>query len=153
MEKSYALNFDGYWREPNISGMPAQSGVYGVYAATYNAAQGTVTLNRLIYIGESSDVRARIRGHEKWPQWKRQLRAGEEICFNVALISGDADRQRAEAAMIFEHKPICNEEYVNSFPFDKTNVTTTGKNALMKSYFTVYPTPQRQGYGLLGGFR
>ena len=153
MEKSYILNFNGYWRELGIGGLPAQSGIYGVYAATYNAAQDTVTLNRLIYIGESEDVRARVGGHEKWPLWKRQLRSGEEVCFNVALISGDADRQRAEATMIFEHKPVCNEEYVHSFPFDKTTVTTGGRNVLMTAFFTVYPTSRLEGYGLLSGIR
>jgi hypothetical protein len=28
--KTCALTFDGYWREPNISGLPAKSGIYGV---------------------------------------------------------------------------------------------------------------------------
>jgi len=140
MEKSYSLNFDGYWREPNVGGLPAQSGIYGVYAAIYNQQAGTVSLNRLIYIGESADVRTRVTNHEKWPMWKRQLRAGEIICVNAALISGEADRQRAEAAMIYKHKPTCNDEHTQSFPFDTTTISTTGKNALMDAYFTVYRT-------------
>lgn len=142
MERSYTLNFDGYWREPNVGGLPAQSGIYGVYAATFNQQAGTVTLNRLIYIGESADVRARVANHEKWPLWKRQLRAGEIVCLNAATISGEADRLRVEAAMIYKHKPICNDEYTSNFPFDTTTVTTTGKNALMETYFTVYRTAQ-----------
>lgn len=141
--KSYDLNFDGYWREPNIGGIPSESGIYGVYAATHNAAEQTVTLNRLIYIGESDDVRARIKGHEKWPMWRKMLKAGEIICFNMAPIAPRSDRERAEAAMIYEHKPVCNDQFVNEFPYDTTTVVTRGKNALMSSSFTVYTTAKR----------
>ena len=139
--QTYTLQFGGYWREPNLSGIPAQSGIYGVYAATYNPLRGTVSLNRLLYIGESDNVQARIRGHEKWSLWRSKLRAGEELCFNTAPISSAGARQRTEAAMIFEHKPSCNDEYLYSFPFDQTKVMTSGTNALMKAQFTVYRTP------------
>ena len=136
--ESYVLDFDGYWREPNISGLPDKSGIYGVYAATYDSSAKTVSLNRLVYIGESGDVRDRVQNHEKWPKWRRELKTGEILCFNMAPISPQEDRERAEAAMIFKHKPPCNEEYVNEFPFDQTTITTQGKNALMYSQFTVY---------------
>lgn len=149
--KSYNLNFAGYWRERNVSGLPAQSGIYGVYAATYNPSNDTATLNRLLYIGESENVRNRVTNHEKWQTWRRQLRTGEELCFNMAPISPAAERERAEAAMIYEHKPPCNEEYVNSFPYDQTSITTAGRNALMTKRFTVYRTKQSTGlYGLSG---
>lgn len=136
--KSYSLDFNGYWREPNIDGLPAKSGVYGVYACTYNSSERTVALKRLIYIGESENIKSRVATHEKWPMWKRQLRAGEQICFNAALISPASDRERSEAAMINRHKPACNVEYVDEFPYDTTTITTKGRNALMERYFTVH---------------
>lgn len=138
--KSYTLEFNGYWREANISGLPAKSGIYDVYACTYNAREGTVSLSRLLYIGEAADVQGRITNHDRWTDWKRQLKQGEELCFNAALISPEADRQRAEAAMIFKHKPTCNTEYTDNFPFDTTTITTSGKNALMHASFTVTRT-------------
>ena len=138
--KSYELKFGGYWREVNEDGIPAKSGIYGVYAATYNSTEKTVSLRKLLYIGESENVRKRIKEHEKRPRWRRELRPGEILCFNMAPISPAADRERAEAAMIFEHKPLCNVEYVNSFPFDTTTITTSGCNALMKARFTVHRT-------------
>lgn len=139
-EKSYTLNFYGYWREPNISGLPEKSGIYGVYACTHDINAGKVNIKRLIYIGESKDVKARVAGHNKWEEWKGKLRAGEVICLNVAEISPEADRQRAEAAMIFQHKPTCNTEYTENFPFDLTNIETEGKNTLMDSSFSVEET-------------
>jgi excinuclease UvrABC nuclease subunit len=139
--KSYALAFGGYWREPNVYGLPAASGVYGVYACTHDVSGNTVLLRKILYIGEAADVQARVAGHERWYDWRRQLLRGEELCFNAALISPQADRERAEAAMIYAHKPPLNTEFVNTFPFDVTSVMTSGRNVLMKAQFTVHPTP------------
>lgn len=152
--KNYSLDFDGYWRAPNISGLPAKSGVYCVYACVHNVSEKTVTLRRVLYIGEAENIQTRVAGHERWKDWERELKAGEELCFNAALISPAADRQRAEAAMIHQHKPPCNVEYVHAFPFDTTTVATSGKNAKLDSYFTVHTTPATSGLGratLLGG--
>jgi excinuclease UvrABC nuclease subunit len=138
--KSYALDFGGYWREPNVSGLPAVSGVYGVYACIYDVREKTVSLRKLLYIGEAADVRGRVMSHERWNDWRRALQRGEELCFNAAAIGPQDDRQRAEAAMVHEHKPPLNVEYVDTFPYDVTTVSTQGRNALMKALFTVYPT-------------
>lgn len=70
-EKTISLNFGGYWREVAISGLPAESGVYCVYTCVYNKENKTVSLKKLIYIGESEDVKKRISNHEKWDQWKQ----------------------------------------------------------------------------------
>ena len=152
--KSYSLDYDGYWRAPKISGLPAKSGIYCVYACVHNVTEKTVTLRRLLYIGEAENVHNRVAKHERWGDWVRELKAGEELCFNAAPISPAADRERAEAAMIHHHKPPCNVEYVNAFPFDTTTVGTRGKNAKLDGHFTVYTTPATSGprrASLLGG--
>jgi hypothetical protein len=149
--KSYALTFNGYWREPNISGLPAKSGIYCVYACTYNSNAKTVSLNRLLYFGEAADMQARVAGHEKWGDWRRELRIGEELCFSASLISGAEDRQRAEAAEIFKHKPVCNTTYIDAFPFDRTTITNAGTAALMTAQFTVERTdPAAKAYSIYG---
>jgi hypothetical protein len=139
MQKSYALECDGYWLEAGLGNLPAKSGAYGVYACTYDTVRNTVSLRELIYIGEGANVRDRVSGHDKWAAWRGQLKSGEVLCFNAALIAGEGERQRA-AAMIFKHKPRCNTTYVDAFPFDTTTVSTSGKNALMQSLFTVQRT-------------
>jgi hypothetical protein len=103
----------------------------------HHSAQGTVSLQRLLYIGEAANVRDRVMNHDGWPDWKRKLKAGETICVNAAPISPEAEWRCAEAAMIFKHKPPCNTEYVDSFPFDTTSITTSGRNAQMQAAFTV----------------
>ena len=95
---TYSLTYDGYWRASKASGIPAKSGVYSVYACRYNASEKTVTLRKLIYIGESTNVRDRISGHERTRDWQRHLQSGEELCFNFAPII--TDRVRGEAAVI-----------------------------------------------------
>jgi len=136
--KNYSLDFDGYWRDVNKDGLPAQSGIYAAYAATYDAIAKTVSLRRLLYIGEAADMRARVATHERRPDWLKKLTLGEVLCYSVVRISPTADRQRAEAAMINHHKPPCNVEHANDFAFETTSITTSDKNALMMATFTVY---------------
>jgi hypothetical protein len=57
---SYTLNFDGYWRAPNVCGLPANSGIYCVHACTLNRQENTVSLRKLIYIGEAANGRDRV---------------------------------------------------------------------------------------------
>ena len=139
--KSYSLDYNGYWRAPKISGLPAKSGIYSVYACVHNVTAQTVTIRRLLYIGEAQNIRDRVNTHERWHDWVRELKADEELCFNAALINPAADRERAEAAMIHHHKPPCNVAYVNAFPFDTTTVSTSGENEMLDRYFTVHTAP------------
>ena len=136
-EKTIVLSFEGYWREPNISGIPSKSGVYVVYECSYNAQDGTVSLSKIIYIGEAANVNERIANHEKWNKWREQCSASKEICFSFAPIS-NPDRERSEAALIYKHKPPVNDEFKWSFPFDNTTISLRGKTALLNGSFTVY---------------
>ena len=139
-DKSYSINFDGYWREPNINGLPTEAGIYCVYACTYDSQEGTVSISKLLYIGESDNVWKRVKNHEKTAEWKRQLGRNGVLCFNAsttAVLERSGDRERVEAAMIFRHKPPCNVEYKNTFPFDRTTVTITGRSAELDYEFTV----------------
>lgn len=140
MAKTISLSFAGYWREVNKGSVPAESGIYLVYVCRYNETKDTVTLDKLIYIGEAEDVNDRIANHEDWPKWHRYVPTGSEICFSFAGIASP-DRERAEAALIYYHKPPCNVEYVDSFPFEDTTVESTGKCALLSSPVTVRRIP------------
>ncbi len=138
-QKSYALDFKGYWREAIVNGVPDNSGVYCVYACR-RTGEGKVFIRLLIWIGESQNVRSRIKAHEKLSEWKTYLREGEVLCFNFAPVNA-SDRPRVEAALIFHHKPPANEEFKNAFPFDRTNIKTRGENAKLSGSFSVKRTP------------
>lgn len=139
MAKTISLEFDGYWREVNKASVPARSGIYLVYVCRYNKLQKKVTLDELTYIGEADDVRDRIENHEKWPKWRQRVPEGSEICFSFAGVTSP-DRERAEAALIYYHKPPCNDEYIDSFPFEDTTVQSTGECALLSSSIAVSKT-------------
>ena len=137
--KTIKIKFEGYWRDKKKSGVPAQSGVYCVYECKYNEAKGTVSLITLIYIGEADNVRERIANHEKYQDWLKHVRHDNELCFSFGLIVF-ADRERAEAAMIFKHKPPENDEYVDSFPFNRTTMLLSGKIEFLKKWFMLNRT-------------
>lgn len=137
--QTYSIVFDGYWREENKSGVPAQSGIYCVYTCSHNVQEKVVTIHKLVYIGEADNVNSRILKHEKQKDWESHLRPGQELCYNFGAVSG-ISRERCEAAMIFKHKPPENTEYVNSFPYDQTTLNLSGKAALLQTSFTVYRT-------------
>lgn len=137
--QTYNMDFDGYWRDQNKGGLPEKSGVYCVYSCVYNKSEKTVSIKKLIYIGEAANVKSRVANHERYNDWKRHLKSGEELCFNFGGVAA-SDRDRCEAALIFKHKPPENTEYVDSFPFDQTTMKLTGKTALLETNFTVYRT-------------
>ncbi len=135
--KTISLTFDGYWREKNIGGIPKESGIYCVYECTHNTQENTVSISKLIYIGEAENVNQRISNHEKWSLWRKHCSSSREICFSFAPVK-NPDRQRGEAAMIYKHKPPVNDEYKDKFPFDETTMRLSGKTALLVESFTVY---------------
>jgi excinuclease UvrABC nuclease subunit len=135
--KSYSLTYQGYWRDKNRGGVPAESGVYTVYASTYSAQSDTIALRKVIYIGQAENAKVRLANHEKENDWKKHLLSGEEVSFSFAPVQA-ADRDRVEAALIHHHKPPVNTQYVDSFPFDQTTITTSGRNMHLAASFTVY---------------
>jgi hypothetical protein len=134
--KSYTLHFNGYWRSADRAGLPRASGLFCVYRASHNAILGGVTIKELIYVGEAGDIRTRVANHELWPRWTRTLRFGEELCFAAALVPA-SERLRAEAALIYQYRPRCNEDTGERFPFDTTTVKTVGEHSALDDAFTV----------------
>jgi len=131
--------------------LPCYSGIYCVYACTYNALVDIAFFRRLLYIGESGNIRNRVSKHEHWDDWVRKLQDGEVLLsFGTTPISLRAGRERVEAAMIHHHKPPCNTQHVYSFPFDQTTIIISGKEPRLDPYFTVYHTTKPQK-GLAAG--
>jgi len=138
-EKTFELYIMGYWRDKNIICLPKLPGVYFVYETTYNRDRDALLVKRLLYIGESEDVYERILKHEKYTDWLKYLRFGNELCYSMAQVE-NAFRERIEAAYIYEHKPPANEEYTDKFPFNKTRIKSTGDTELLKKDFAIEKT-------------
>jgi len=121
-------------------GIPNQPGIYLIYVCRYDKSNDTVTLLKLVYIGEADKVRDCIQNHEMSTEWTKEASYGSELCFSFAPITHRADRRRAEAALLFKHKPACNIEYREYFSFDETTVNSEGQCALLVPSFTVSKT-------------
>lgn len=140
-EKSFTLNFDGYWREERISDLPDYSGIYCVYKCRHNSSESTVAIRRLLYIGEADNVRKWIHNHPMWLMWHQFLKQDEQICISCAEID-PRFRKRVLAACVRKHEPPANSEYRHDFPFDMTRVIIKGKSAFLDSAFVVSKSMQ-----------
>ncbi len=132
--KSFNIGLEGYWRDVNKGGIPNHSGVYFVYECTYNKEEGTVTIYKLIYIGESEQVRDRIANHEKYDDWMKFVRKNNTLCYSTGSVQA-IDRDRVEAAYINKYKPPKNDKNIGDF--DKTTINSSGKTALLDTSFTL----------------
>lgn len=131
----YNLVFEGYWLEGDENSLPVKSGVYCVYTCFCNT-NGTVRLNRLLYVGKATNLRARHENHEKKTFWKSFCAVGEHVCYSVAGVS-EGSLPIVEAALIYKHQPPCNDQLRDSFPHEKTQVLTSGCSALLYRDFVV----------------
>ena len=139
MAKKYELEFKACKVEDKWDSLPVSSGVYCVFAGTISKGTGKLKWPRLLYIGEAEDVRKRVPEDpsDRWEKWKKELKGDEVLCVSYALIEPASDRERAEAAMINQHKPPCNKTYKFRFPFPETTIVTSGNNAKLEKEFTV----------------
>lgn len=134
MAKIINLNFEGYWIKREV--VPSNAGIYLVYVGKYNEKTDKVSLRRLIYIGEAENVNERLSNHEKWSEWEKFLQTGEILIFSMARATSP-DRERAECALIYHHKPPTNEECTKEFPYEDTTVISEGRCAFISPEFTV----------------
>ena len=128
--KDYILNFEGYWRDCNKSGLPTYPGIYLVYRCRYNPQNDTVSLIDIIYIGKADNIRDRHKCHEKEMMFKSQLLQDEEICISCAKITEDIDF--VENALIFVQKPLLNEQGKDRFANGQIHVSLNGTCSGMK---------------------
>lgn len=113
--KEYSINFNGYWVEDKISGIPETSGIYLVYRCV--CAEGGVTLKEILYIGQSKNLQDRINGHDKKVLFKRECKEDEIVCYSVAEVS-PRDLDVVENALIFAQKPRLNDKYKERFEYE-----------------------------------
>lgn len=138
MAKTINLAYEGYWRERNFNGVPAYSGVYTFMECKLNS-DDTVTLINILYIGKADNVKERVQKHDKLDVMKRSLSYGNELCINCAPVSG-TDQDRAEAALIYKHKPPFNDQLKDWFNYDTTIISNSGRYSLLERLFTVIRT-------------
>jgi hypothetical protein len=136
---TFNINIVGYWREIHKAGLPTHSGIFFVYENKYNEGLGTVTLVRILYVGEADNVRTRITGHELQDKWKECINSGNEICYSTGSVPPGV-RTRIKAAFIFKLQPELNSNFKDEFPYPQTTIIAAGKTNLLETTFTVEGT-------------
>ena len=130
------LNFRGYWREINKTGIPNVKGVYLVYRCLYNSANDTVSLKELVYIGQSHDVNNRIAEHSANKDFDGVLQNEETLCYSVAEVSSNLDL--IENALIFMQKPRCNKKLTDTYSYEDASFDLGGRCSLVRyNSFTI----------------
>lgn len=115
--KSYNLVFDGYYIEPKY--LPEYSGIYLVYACLRDDIQKKVTLHRLLYIGQSENIKERHNNHNHQEKFESQLQSGESLCYSCVEVNL-VDLDRVENGLIYKYKPVVNELCKSKFGFLRT---------------------------------
>lgn len=133
---TFNITIEGYWREIHKAGVPTHSGIFFVYENIYNEDLGTVTLLKILYVGEADNVRARITGHELLGKWKECVHPGNELCYSTGSVTPGA-RTRIKAAFIFNLQPAVNSNFKDEFPYPQTTIIAAGKTKLLETNFTV----------------
>lgn len=128
--KEINLNFEGYWRDCNKSGLPTYSGVYLVYRCFYNHRADTVSLVDIIYIGKAANINKRHENHEKYEMFLSCLQQGEELCYSCATVENNLEE--VENALIFAQKPLLNDQGKFEFNYPKVHVVASGSCACIK---------------------
>ena len=141
------LKFEGYYEEDELQKKGFDCcGIYTVYAG-----KSKDNLRALIYIGESGDIENRLKSkrnnisdlkielrHNKYSEWENELKTDEKLFFGFTEID-ESNRKRVEAALIFEHQPICNNQHKESFGYPAIKIKTKKKNAHLKKKFEAIP--------------
>ncbi len=138
--KIFNLNIEGYWRLKNKKGIPPQPGVFFVYECSYNIDLATVTLLRIIYVGESTNVNRFVDSAEDIEQWLAFISEGHELCFSTAYLSDLTVRQQVMAAYMKKLQPHFNDNLRLPFNYEGFHVIASGKTSLLDTDFIVLGT-------------
>ena len=137
---TYQMTFKGFWREIHKAGIPKKSGIYMVYRCTYNTKTKTVDPKDIIYIGQAEDGNDRVGKHEKLPDFKRELKEGEELCYSFAEVD-KKDLDIVENALIFMQKPNVNDYLKDSYNHEDASFEIKGyTNCLKLTEFSITTT-------------
>ena len=114
--KQYSLHFEGYWREVNKKYIPEYSGIYLIYTCSYVPENNTVSLSRLIYIGQAENLRKRIAAHNE-EEFRTVLSRGETLCYACASVDKEF-LNIVENGMVYAEQPPCNTQLKDNFNYE-----------------------------------
>lgn len=129
--KTYNVTFKGYRLEKDAEGLPEYSGIYIAYRCIYDSDTNKVTLNELIYIGQSENLKNRIASHKNSEDLSKCCLENETICYSYASVSLN-DLDIVENALVFAQKPRINTQLKNNYNFEAASFVVEGACDLLE---------------------
>lgn len=136
---TFNLTFHGFYHERRLHEMPDESGIFCVYAGHEKPASVDVVVRKLIYIGETRNIRRRLIHHERRNDWLQHVYPDERLWYSYAL-SDFEERLQLEQALVYHHQPPENTSYIEKFDQPPTKVKLFGDIPLLDQQFAVFPT-------------
>jgi hypothetical protein len=152
MRKHIDVTFEGFWNERSLEKIPHESGIYIVTDGLLDEDGKSVALERILFVGSSEDAAASISNSETRDLWREECGVsnitdedditvldGEdnELFFSFAPLPSP-ERERAAAAIVFEHTPKLNDEEEKiAFAYADTKINLHGKTGLLNTDYEV----------------
>ncbi len=134
---TFRVRFFGYYTDRDRRLLPSEAGLYVIHI--HSPTSGKL---KILYIGQAKNLAVRL-GPRRLLEWRKVLRRGEQLLLSIAPFRGPrAHRERVEAALIHQHKPVLNIQHVETFAYGETTIRTKG-TADLSPNFTVCPTDSR----------
>ncbi len=147
-EQTVIIHINGYWREGNKSEIKKSPGLFFVYETHVKEGDYALDLLRLIYVGETENIRATIMDPDGYNTLQKHIKPGNELCYAFAQVDSFL-RTRVKAAYVLTQKPPANSDMKDPFPYDKTILLSTGRTALINPVITVKKnTPVSSGFSM-----
>ena len=136
---NYALDFSGYCWQGLESSVGEDSGIYCAYSC--RNINGQMLVDRLLYIGQSDNLRRRLSQHTASGKFQPEIDQGKSVFYSYAVLDGRS-LDACEAAMIHHFRPPYNEQSTATFQgHDATTVTSSGRWAFsVAGTFTESPS-------------
>lgn len=136
--KTYSLSFDQGVCYSNLPLDSDKKVIYFFYKTVKSSDGKSIYLNKLLYIGKSTDASTRLTNrHEKIEPALKMVdeKKGEGLYISYAILDSDSfktddDIFRAEACLIINLKPTLNDSATSAFHWNETCVSVNGKLAM-----------------------
>jgi len=132
------VELEGFWREDYLEFIPEISGIYVVYESYFDEEEDFLDFHRIIYIGESNNLKNNLLNHPDLNTWRAGLKVKNELSFAYTACD-EKDRERIKSAYVNQHKPSFNHASEFEFPFQRTVIISRGNLGLIEPVIDLEP--------------
>lgn len=135
MKKFKVQQEPGYVLDKNRNALPEVEGIYVVYECDVESFNGTVCLNKVLYVGSAKNIRERHNGtqefsrnHDHYKDFVREAGGAEHVCYGVIPFKNncDNDLKWLEYSLIHALQPDVNSDGKDYYKYPAAEVEVWG---------------------------